>query len=205
MNTSPVSIVTPTLPGREALLLDRCMPSIRKLDWPDIQHIVVSDRNPVLRDRMRDEYDVVFVELNETWRNGNAERSIGALPWAIGSLLALGDYVGFCGDDDELLPDHVRRHVDAMTDAGADFSVSIVEFRVRGEHYANIGDHFAHGHLDSDGIMCRAAALKTATWTATGEDAADWRLVSDWMTRGLHGTLLGGSPTAIHHDGWAAR
>lgn len=205
MNAVPVTIVTPTKIGREDLLLKRCMPSVRALDWPDVQHVIVSDRNPALREQMRGQQGTVFVEINESWRNGVAERSVGAVPWAIGSLLALGDYVGFLGDDDEVLPDHVARHVSKLTDTGADFSVSVVEFRVRDQHYRNIGEALCHGQLDSDGIMCRASALKTATWTATGEDAADWRLVSDWLSGGLTGVLLGGTPTAIHHDGWAAR
>lgn len=205
MNGRQVSIVTPTMPGRESLLLDRCIPSVRKLDWPDVQHVVVSDRNPVLRDAMRDHPGIVFVELNEAWRNETTERSVGAVPWMVGSLLALGEYIGFLGDDDEMLPDHVARHVSTMESTGADFSVSVVEFQVAHRHYRNIGEALSHGQLDADGIMCRASALRVANWTANGEDAADWRLVSDWLSRGLSGVLLGGAPTAIHHDGWAAR
>lgn len=202
---SLVSIVTPTMPGRERLLLDRCVPSVGKLDWPDVEHIIVSDRNPVLREEALDA-DVRFVEINDSWRDGVKERSVGAVPWHVGSLMALGEYVGFLGDDDELLPDHVTRHVHAMEATGADFTISVVDFRVNGEHRFDIGDpSFSHGHLDSTGIMCRASALRVANWTATGEDAADHRLVADWIRAGLKGHFIGGPATGIHHDGWAAR
>lgn len=209
-----VSIVTPTMPGRERLLLDRCMPSVAMLAWPAVEHVIVSDPNPALHEEIVGFREVArgsngatvltrFVELNDTWRDGVRERSVGAVPWQIGSLLAQGELVGFLGDDDELLPDHVTRHAAALADA--DFSVSPIEFRVGGEHRRVIGDAFAHGHLDATGIMCRREALRAANWTATGEDAADWRLVHDWMRAGLRGALLGGEPTGIHHDGWMAR
>lgn len=204
-----VSIVTPTMPGREQLLLDRCLPSVAAQHWPDVEHVIVSDPNPELRELIEAEDApnyLRFVELNDTWRDGNRERSVGAVPWYVGSLLAQGEYVGFLGDDDELLPDHVARHVAALRATGAGFTISPVQFRVRGVDRFVIGDDtFAHGHLDSDGIMCPRDSLRVATWTATGEDAADYRLVRDWLNSGLSGHFLGGAPTAVHHDGWAAR
>lgn len=213
MSEPLVAIVTPTMPGREQLLLERCVPSVNRLDWSDVEHVIVSDPNPDLARRIEDARDrawarqapIRLAEINGSWRDGVQDRSIGAVPWRVGSLMALGDYVGFLGDDDELLPDHVRRHVEAMEETGADFTVSVIDFRVGGAHRQMIGDSFAHGHLDATGIMCRASALRTANWTATGEDAADHRLVTDWLRAGLKGHLLGGEPTGIHHDGWMAR
>lgn len=201
-----VSIVTPTMPGREHLLLDRCVPSVRAQTWPEVEHVVVSDRNPGLAEKVTGLPGVRFAELNETWRDGR-ERSTGAFPWQIGSLLALGEYVGFVGDDDELLLDHVERHVAAMTDTGAEFTISPVQFRVGGEDRFVVGDgSFSCGHLDSDGIMCRVSALRTATWTPDHtNNAADAQLVQDWLAAGLRGYFIGGQPTAIHHDGWAAQ
>jgi glycosyltransferase involved in cell wall biosynthesis len=200
------SIVTPTIPGREHLLLDRCARSVRAQTWPEVEHVIVSDRNPGLAEKVAGLPGVRFVEINESWRDGR-ERSTGAYPWQIGSLLALGEYVGFLGDDDELLPDHVERHVAALVETGADFTISPVQFRIGGDDLFIIGDAtFAHGHLDSDGIMCRAAALRTATWRPDyAKNAADAQLVQDWLVAGLRGHFIGGEPTAIHHDGWAAR
>ena len=202
---SLVSIVTPTIPGREDLLLDRCIPSVRAQTWPDVEHVVVSDRNPGLAEKMTGLPDVRFVQINETWRDGVKERSTGAIPWQVGSLLALGEYVGFLGDDDELLPDHVERHVAGLEASGSDFTIGPVRFVVRGQDIGVIGDAtFAHGHLDSDGIMCRVGSLLVATWRPAGNNAADAQLVLDWLASGLRGHFIGGAPTAVHHDGWAA-
>lgn len=199
-----VSIVVPTFPGREELLLERCLPSIQsQMTEHDLQVVVVSDRNEALAEEMKRAYGhITFVQINESWRNEVTEKSIGAVPWYVGSLLALGEFVGFCGDDDELLPDHVERHVEAMTREEAHFSISQIEFRAGGVPQFNVGDSFAHGHLDATGIMCHKDALQVANWTANGENAADWRLVCDWVNKGLRGTILSAPHTGIHHDGW---
>jgi hypothetical protein len=178
------------------------MPSVLALQWPEVEHIVVSDPNPDLRAALHGS-KVRFVEINDTWRDGVKDLSTGAVPWFVGSLMALGEYVGFVGDDDELLPDHADRHVAALQDH--DFSISPIQFRVAGEDCMVIGDALEHGRLDATGIMCRREALRVANWTATGEDAADWRLVHDWIRAGLKGVLLHGEPTGIHNDGWLAR
>lgn len=204
-----VSIVTPTRPDRLDLLVDRCIPSVQRLDWPTVEHVIVSDENPKLHERLESRLDlgvpVRVVEINDTWRDGVRDQSVGAVPWHVGSLLALGEFIGFLGDDDEVLPHHVRQHVNAMKSAEALFSVSPVQFVVRGTPVFVIGDDsFQHGHLDSTGIMCHKDALRVANWTANGEDAADYRLVRDWRARGLRGVFTGGSHTVRHHDGWAA-
>jgi hypothetical protein len=209
-----VSIVTPTIPGREDLLWDRCTPSVQEQQWEGrIQHVIVSDRNPDLYNFARGRTgngwrQIQVVQLNESWRTPENMASPGAVPWAVGSLLALGDFVGFLGDDDELLPDHVQRHVGALQEHDADFSIGQVEFRAGGVPQFVVGNaSMAHGNLDADGIMCRASALKVATWSVGSisdgfVQACDWRLVRDWLAGGLKGVFIGEGPTAIHHDGW---
>jgi hypothetical protein len=214
MNRPHVTIVTPTRPGRETELYERCMQSIADQRYDgSIDHIIVSDRNPKVHQiaesarldfesHSRDPYHAQVVEINNTWANMTTIKSVGAIPWYIGSMLAHGVYVGFLGDDDEYLPHHVETHVSTMERTEADFSVSATRFFVRGEPKQVIGgDQFAHGHLDATGIMCRREALRTANWTANGEDAADWRLVRDWLAGGLKGELIP-EVTSNHHDGW---
>lgn len=209
--TPLVSIVTPTFPGREEELLERCMPSVFGQTHKAIQWVVVSDRNDYLAEAMRDLHwalrpKITFVQINESWRNPVSEGCVGAVPWQIGSLLALGEYVGFLGDDDEYFPDHVTRHLEHLSQPDVDFTLSQFEFRAGGVLQFLVGnDSFAHGHLDSDGLMCKAETLKLASWSVTDGPyamACDYRLVRDWQLAGARGRFIGDGPTGIHHDGW---
>lgn len=208
-DSSPlVSIVTPTFPGREAELR-RCIASVRALDWPRIQHVIVSDRNPEFPSLRAYENnagyrEIVCVQINETWRNETSSKSTGSYPWMIGSRLAMGEFVGFLGDDDELLPHHVATHVAAMRKHEAMFSISKVQFRVGGVDQFVIGDPTMNlGGLDSTGIMCYVDALRHGIWDANGVNAGDWQMVRAWIDAGLRGTFID-EITGIHNDGWAA-
>jgi len=211
-----VSITTPTFPGREDSLFDRAIPSVYNLDWPNVEMVIVSDRNPDLdfASRLQDlaegwparkdkKRSLRWAFINETWRNPLSEASIGAIPWHTACLMALGEFVGHLGDDDEYLPDHVTRHVQAMKEQEALFSVSQVEFRAGNVPQFLVGSpDMGHGHLDAIGVMCHISALQVVSWTANGENAADYRLVRDWKTAGLKGVFVGEGHTAVHHEGW---
>lgn len=144
-----------------------------------------------------------FIEINDTWKNPATKFANGAVPWMLGSRLALGEFISFLGDDDELLPHHVTAHVEAMRAAEAMWSVSKVEFRADGQFWNIIGDSsYALGNLDATGIMCWKGALTVATWDpAAGTPAVDWKLVDDWRKAGLPGVFVD-QVTGIHHDGW---
>lgn len=183
------------------------MPSVRGQLWGGIiEHVIVSDINPDLRQYFKRHHDnecTRFIEINDTWKSPTTVAANGATPWMIGSRLAFGDFIGFLGDDDELLPQHVGRHVRAMTDNIRLWSLSKVEFRARGECWNIIGDEsYIEGHLDATGIMCHSTALKVATWDpASGYPAVDWKLVNDWRVAQVPGIFIN-EVTGIHHDGW---
>lgn len=215
MSTDPISaplvtIATPTFPGRESELINRCIPSVAALDWPNIEHVIVSDRNPALAEKLYGQkpmpgYALRFVEIGENWRTPVTEQCVGGIPWMLCSYLAMGEFVGFLGDDDELYPDHVNVHVNAMRAADAHWSLSQVDFWVGGQPWTVIGDEsYELGHLDTTGIMCHKDALSIARWDPfRGQNATDWQMVSDWRAAGLIGTFID-RVTGIHHDGWAA-
>ena len=205
-----VSVITPTIPGREHLLLDRCIPSVRAQNWPGcIEHVIVSDENEYLRNLFAEERErstfrtIRFIEINDVWKNQATKTANGALPWLIGSFLGLGQFFSFLGDDDELLAHHVSAHVRAMQTIEAMWSLSQIEFRTGNKFWNVIGDEsYAEGHLDATGIMCWKGALTVASWDpGAGIAAVDWKLVNDWRMHGLRGAFVP-DVTGIHHDGW---
>lgn len=208
-----VSVITPTIPGREHLLLERCIPSVREQNWPGpVEHVIVSDVNPGLRGKLGhlewltrdDERRLRMVEINDLWKRPNAGLAAnGALPWLMGSWLGFGEFFSFLGDDDELHPHHISAHVRAMQTAEAMWSLSRVEFRANGQFWNVIGDDsYAEGHLDATGIMCWKGALTVANWDPNASTAAvDWLLVHHWRSAGLPGVFVP-EVTGVHHDGW---
>lgn len=208
-----VSVITPTIPGREHLLLERCMPSVRAQNWPGpIEHVIVSDINPKLRAQLgdlewqtrEDDRRIRMVEINDIWKRPDVGLAAnGALPWLLGSWLGMGEFFSFLGDDDELHPHHVSAHVRGMQTAEAMWSLSQVEFRAHGQFRQIIGDEsYIEGHLDATGIMCWKGALTVANWNPTADTAAvDWLLVHYWRMAGLPGVFIP-DVTGIHHDGW---
>ena len=137
-----VTIVTPTIPGREKVLLDRCIPSVQNQEYSGrVEHLLISDENMGLAETLWLMGNPVrLIQINDTWKNDDTRLANGALPWMLGSRLALGDYVGFLGDDDELKPDHVSLHVQAMQQAGALWSLSRVDFFANNVYWSTIGD-----------------------------------------------------------------
>lgn len=211
---APITIVTPTLPSREELLISRCIASVQAQVYDGIiDHVIVSDRNPGIAQRVLDRVQpselrpVQVVEINDTWLNELTKRCTGSFPWRHGSFMAQGDFVGFLGDDDEYLEDHVRVSVTTMETEETSFSLSQVAFYGHGVHHLTIGDGTMDlGHMDATGVMCRREALRVANWdiaplTEADANAGDWRMVRDWRYAGLRGSFIG-AVTANHHDGW---
>jgi glycosyltransferase involved in cell wall biosynthesis len=195
-----VSVITPSRRGGEAL--ERCMASTARQNYRDVEHLIVFDEGAP---RVDNPYEHVhFLRLNDLWRTPVTSRSTGAYPWFIGTQFARGEYVMFLGDDDEYLPHHVERHVEAMVETGADYSLSKADFYVGGEYVLTVGDGTARAsYLDSDCIACRRDTLKVANWTANGGSMPDFELVWRWHQAKLKGAFVD-EVTVKHHDGWLA-
>jgi glycosyltransferase involved in cell wall biosynthesis len=198
-----VSVITPSRRGGAAL--KRCVESVQEQSYAHIEHIVVIDEGGegfLPGSRPGFAVDVRILELNDLWRTPVTSRSTGAWPWFIGTQFTRGEYVMFLGDDDEYLPHHIERHVEAMGETGADYSLSIGEFWVDGEFVLTVGDGTVRSsYLDSDGIACRRDTLKVANWTANGGSMPDFELVWRWHNAKLRGAFVN-EITYRHHDGW---
>src|ERR1019366_3499971 len=197
MTPSLVTVVTPTRRGGPGLR--RCRESVINQTYRQIEHVIVADEGVDVPAGIAYVY-----HLNDLWRTPVTSRSTGAWPWFIGTQFARGEYVMFLGDDDEYLPHHVERHVEAMVETGADYSLSKADFYVGGEYVLTVGDGTARAsYLDSDCIACRRDTLKVANWTANGGTMPDFELVWRWHNAKLKGAFVD-EVTVKHHDGWLA-
>ena len=196
MTPGLISVITPTRRGGPGLR--RCRESVINQTYRQVEHVIVADEGIDIQV----EGTSYIYALNDLWRTPTTNKSTGAWPWFIGTQFTRGEYVTFLGDDDEMLPHHCERHVEAMQETGADYSLSKVEFYVDGEYALTIGDgRVAITHLDSDSIACRRETLRTANWQANGGNSPDFEMVLRWHNAGLKGSFVD-EVTCRHNDGW---
>lgn len=191
-----VSVVTPTWARHE--LLAETIAHVKQQDYPNIEHVVVSDGpDPGLCRRLwaaghrpSDAFTdggstrLKVIELGRNY-SGLWHESFGAAPLTVGMLMARGEYQCWLSDDDRIAPDHLSALVDALEETGADFAYPKTRFYWNGqrpEDGYDIGtDPPAHGQVTT--FMYRAATMRLALPAWQGHPV-DIGIVSAWMAAG---------------------
>lgn len=181
-----ISIITPTW-QRHDLLINRCIPSVQAQDYPNIEHILVSDGpDPELAFKLTELWyeggpDVRYFEIpvREDGRYGCRARRYG-LERARGSL------IGYNDDDDALRPQHVSKLVAAMkADPAADFARSLMVQN----HPSGTANIVGYGvpaacNIGTPMILHKRELTATATW-GDASNMEDWNLVEQWLAAGI--------------------
>lgn len=179
-----VSIITPTW-QRHDFLLDRCIPSVQAQDYPEVEHVIVSDGpDPELRDKIASlepgSHPIRFYEIpvREESRWGTRARRYGIEQ-------ARGELIGYNDDDDALKPQHCRRHVETLeANPGALWSKSAMISQSPGGPIA-VGLRVppSGGNIGTPMVVHKREILDIATW---GEPSSfeDWNLFSQWINAG---------------------
>ena len=192
MSEPLVSIITPTVPDRRKWLVNRCMPSVKAQTYPNIEHVIIQDGPGDVggADAIVTGSKVRLIELGRNWRQFLLGASVGASARVAGTLLCRGEYIGYLDDDDEFLPFHVEKLMNALRSSGKDFAVS--QFRrffyrdgVREREDVIGDDSLEFGHIGTPIVLHKAECFRIANWdhrAGYGEDAA---LVDAWVKGGL--------------------
>jgi glycosyltransferase involved in cell wall biosynthesis len=178
-----VTVVTPTW-DRHYLLLDRCVPSVQAQDYPNVEHVIVSDGpDSNLRDhfRLNAPPNTYYWELPahdpaEHW--GHHARLLGI-------KRSQGKYITYCDDDDALRPLHCALMAVALEAAPeAGFAVSRMVSH-GGAHKRVYGwGALARGNLGTPMIMHRREILEHGTW-GPASFTEDFDLVERWLDAGV--------------------
>lgn len=172
-----VSVITPTW-QRHRMLLDRCVPSVAAQDYPDAEHVVVSDGpDPVLAGILAERFPSVrYAELPAHGGHWGHEARLLALG------VCTGQYITYLDDDDAYRPQHCRVLAGALNaNPGAGFAYSLM----RWSNGTCIGaDPPVYGQIGTPAIMHRRSVLAAATWERS-EPSVDWDLVSRWLAAGI--------------------
>ena len=198
-----ISVITPTW-RRPGLLLNRCLPSVQKQDWPAVEHIIVSDGpDPELR-----------AQLRQPRIEGRSSRWYLELPahdpavhWGhrarlYGIEYCSGSFIAYCDDDDALRPDHCVRlatALEAHPEAGWARSLmavhgpsgSVTEFGTGPPSSGNVGTPM---------LMHRREILEYGTW-GPASLTEDWDLVNRWV----HACIPYVTVDAVTSDVWPSK
>jgi len=176
-----ISVITPTW-GRHGVLLDRCIPSVRRQDHPNVEHVVVSDGpDPDLAARITAEApDVTFAELPEhdppaRWGHWARLRGIE---------IASGDLIAYLDDDNEFRPQHLSAVTAALCERDAGFAYSQALFHQENAAWVVGAQPPSYGQIDTSVILHRRELLNKATWRDEGQETVDWDLVHRWLQAG---------------------
>jgi glycosyltransferase involved in cell wall biosynthesis len=190
-----VSVITPTW-NRRGLLLDRCIPSVVAQDYPNLEHLVVSDGpDPLLQSRLR--------PLQAAWSHLRYLElpHHGEVPdWGVAARLAgleaaKGELVAYLDDDNAWRRRHLVVLVAALRE-GVDFAYTRMERHWGGGAVDEVGvQPPQYGKIDTSIIAHHAELTATATWEAPHEGMADphapdWDLVSRWLEAGATWTHI---------------
>lgn len=185
-----VSVITPTIPSRHELLLNRCIPSVQAQAYPKVEHVVVSEGpDPELTDKLVQlssgkafAHPVRYLQLPERPEG----RHWGHYARLAGIEASRGDLIAYIDDDDALRPDHTRLLAQVLSDPALSWAYSVMA------SHSHAGTHMEIGHMDppSGGqigtpmIMHRRETLQFGTW-GPASATEDWELVQRWLNAGL--------------------
>lgn len=186
-----MSVVTPTWQRHE--LIYAMQEHLKQQDYPNIEHVIVSDGpDRELYGWVGEETEGVY-ELGRNW-SGLMPESFGIAPLLVGYLMARGDYIMNWSDDDRALTkSHITSLVDLLESSGADFVYPRVRIwrngNPAGPETKTIGtDPPQHSQITH--MLFRASCLHRFGMPRWGTHPVDWSLVEDWMKAGATWAML---------------
>jgi glycosyltransferase involved in cell wall biosynthesis len=183
-----VSVITPTWHRRHGMLLGRCIPSVRAQDYPEVEHVVVSDGpDDDLAFKLGQqlaawgETRVIYREMVQH----DPEPHWGHWARLAGIEASQGEYITYVDDDDALRPEHCSRMAAALEAAPeAGFAVSRMTCHGLAHKSVTGWGPLAPGNVGTPMLMHRRGTLEHGTW-GPASFTEDWDLVERWLDAGV--------------------
>lgn len=176
-----VAVITPTWgAARHEVLLERCIPSVARQTFTDLEHLVVSDGpDPALSHLLTDS-GVRYAEVAEHVE----PHSWGASARNLGLTFTGAEYIAYLDSDNAYRPQHLAHLVDALDrNPRADFAYSRMLMVATNVEVG--GDPPSLGRIDSSLIVHRREAVEWyGDWPELPVYSIDWELISSWLIKG---------------------
>lgn len=188
--TPLVSVITPTW-QRHDWLISRCIGSVQKQTYPNIEQIVVNDGpDPELARKLIAEspawrvpvlFDQLPTHSGEKWGTRGRRR---------GLELAKGEFIAYLDDDDAYRPEHCEVLAAVLaTHPEAGFAYTQMASHGVGDPVA-IGSYTLSAYsIGTPMLMHRRELLDLATW-GKPDSMEDWNLVSRWLQFGIESRFV---------------
>eukprot|EP00736_Rhodelphis_marinus_P012181 Rmarinus@m.1914 len=201
---APTATIVTVTHDRHDVLLDRCIPSVLKQDYPNLEYLVVADgKDPALREKFVERYGhdtrVQLIELGRNWQTWHKVVGWGAVPRKVATFLGTGDIFGYLDDDNVYIDaDHISTMVKFMLGDGDSINSRqydvvysqgitkhvLADGRIGRYHNLPLGGYPpAMGSIDTSLLFTAASVLRDHNWTPTGY-ASDWGVVGKWFDMG---------------------
>lgn len=174
-----ITVITPTW-HRHDMLRERSIPSVQAQQYPDVEHLIVSDGPDPQLAELYLPPSTRLIQLDEhdpgvRWGHRARLRGIEE---------AAGDVLAWLDDDDTWTPRHLSVLAQALPEAGFAYSRAIVHSA--GGKTFRIGDGpIAFGRITPASMMVHdRQILDLETWR-DDTNQPDWDLVSRWVKRGV--------------------
>jgi hypothetical protein len=166
-----VTVVTPTIPGRESML-SRCEASVQAQWYPAIEHVVI-------------------------WDEPTTPRHWGAEARNKGLAQAKGEFIAYLDDDDEFLPNHVMFLVSALiVNPRAQWAYAGVNWQRGDSTRYTFSDPPNPSNVSS--ILMHRATLP-ARWEDGARE--DWALVGSWLAQEIPYAAINVPTAIAHQEG----
>ena len=175
-----VAVITPTW-QRNDVLLERCIPSVAAQDYPNVEHIVISDGpDDALRATLSTDDRVTYLDM----LTHDPDARWGHWARLAGIEATTAQYIAYLDDDNSFRPNHVSTLMTALqAQPLSGYAYSRMVLHCGGG--AVIGQPVPrYGQIDTSMILHRRSILDTATWTQS-LPTIDWDLVERWMQAGI--------------------
>lgn len=173
-----VTVITPHMPVRLALLAQRCVPSVKAQDYPGrIEHVIVCDGDD-LGSRAWCRSQGLAYTFPPPQGPG---RHWGAVQRRHGIARSTGEVICYLDDDDSLYPDHVSILVALLQDNPlAQWAYAAVDW-----HRSRDVRYTWHNPPDPQNVSSILAHRRSLPAPWRDGPREDWDLVSTWLSHGV--------------------
>jgi glycosyltransferase involved in cell wall biosynthesis len=195
-----VTVITPTW-KRKKTIFEHAIPSIENQTYANIEHLVVTDGFDRELKQVLAAHGYTAdgtttskglqrrqVWLGRNWFSYSGDGGVGVTPRLVGAFMAAGDFITYLDDDNDFLPEHIEKMVNAFREDES-LELAGTEWSDQGDIHG-INSSF-HDQIDASSFMHTPKILLKNTYQHDGYEC-DRNIVIRWTDMGIQWKIIPG-------------